>query len=108
MNRKIERSIADYPYEEIDKRVRELFFPNDLPRQWAFNRNLAACVLEKIMFHENPEVRRRFNQTIERWYDEKRDIGIERGWDFFMLWATPDVICRAAIDAVERTSIPKP
>ena len=96
-----------YPYAEIDAQVKAVFFPDDPDCRYAFDRRAAARVVEQIVFHPDKAVRRRFNETLKDWYDERRDVGIERGLDLFLLWATPDVICQAALDAVQCTPIPK-
>jgi len=91
---------GEYPYVELDRKVTEIFFPEEPLRQWAFDRRLAARVVDKILF-SSKEVRDRFNQTIDRLYEAECAGGLEKGHDLFLLWAIPYVICLAAVQAYE-------
>ena len=108
-NDKARKIIEDieYPkkYAEYDKKIQQLIFPEEPLRKYSFNRSLSACVTEEIYFSES-NIKDEFDRIINENYKEMLKSGeFKDSPSLFLIVITSDIICSAAIKAIEKFKV---
>jgi len=86
--------------QRLDKQVSKLLFSQSKARAYSSSRDLAGCVLERIVFHVSPKIRRKFNNVIEKWYGRPYLRGKHKYmYAHFLLEVAPVAICEAVVIA---------
>ena len=93
-------------HKELDTQIRKLLFQKRKQDPYSTDRRYSAMVVDEIG-KQSTEIVDRFNGFIDKeWQAVCDTFKVEHmdtpSWNTFLLWATPDIICRAAIYSFSR------
>ena len=90
----------------LDEKIKQLIYPRRKQYPYSTDRRYASIIVDEIG-KQSTEIVDRFNHFIEtKWKAVCDTFKVESidapSWNTFILWATPEIICQAAIYSVSQ------